>query len=190
MKICNTSLQKAVTIELDPIKDDRGFFARSFCKRTLAQHGIVFDVVQCNVAFNKCARTLRGMHFQFPPFGEEKIISCSNGAVYDVIIDLNKNSTTFCQWFGITLSAENQTSLYVPKGFAHGYQTLTDNTSITYMVSQYYAPAYESGIRWNDRTFGIQWPFHENLIISSKDSNWGDFNQETGGILFNEDGDV
>ena len=183
MRICRTSLQKAVTIELEPIRDERGFFARSFCKRTLEQHGIVFDVVQCNVAFNKHVRTLRGMHFQSPPFGEEKIVSCSSGAVYDVIIDLNQNSDTFCGWFGITLSAENQTALYVPKGFAHGYQTLTEDAQITYLVSQYYAPAYESGVRWNDRAFGIQWPFQEDLLISSKDSNWGDFDRETGGII-------
>jgi len=183
MKICRISLQSAATIEWEPINDDRGFFARSFCKKTLEQEGIVFDVVQCNVAFNKYARTLRGMHYQSPPFGEEKIVSCSNGAVYDVIIDLNQNSTTFCQWFGITLSAENQTALYVPKGFAHGYQTLTENAQITYLASQYYAPAYESGVRWNDRAFGIQWPFQEDLLISSKDSNWGDFDRETGGII-------
>ena len=190
MKVCHTSLEKAMTIELEPITDNRGFFARSFCKKTLEGYGIFFDVVQCNIAFNKYARTLRGMHFQKPPFGEEKIVSCSNGAVYDVIIDLNKNSTTFCQWFGITLSAENQTSLYVPKGFAHGYQTLTDHASITYMVSQYYTPAYESGVRWNDSAFGIKWPFQEDAIISSKDSNWVEFNKGVDGILFHENGDT
>lgn len=183
MIIKKTSLNQAVTIELEPIKDDRGFFARSFCKKTLAEYGIHFDTVQCNIAFNNFAHTLRGMHFQKPPFCEEKIISCTSGAVYDVIIDLNRKSPTFGKWFGITLSAENQKSLYVPKGFAHGYQTLTDNASITYMVSQYYAPSYESGVRWNDASFGIEWPSQENLILSSKDKSWKDFDKDTDGMI-------
>ena len=190
MKISPTPLQKAATIQWEPIRDDRGFFARSFCKRTLEQSGIFFDTVQCNVAYNHHARTLRGMHFQRPPFSEKKIVSCIRGAVYDVIIDLNQTSATFGKWFGITLSAENQTSLYVPKGFAHGYQTLTEDAAISYMVSQYYTPDFESGVRWNDPAFGIQWPFEEQLLISAKDSNWEDFDPETDGILCKEDGDA
>lgn len=182
MVISQTLLHRAAILDLEPIKDDRGFFARSFCKKTLAEYGINFDMVQCNIAFNNFAHTLRGMHFQKPPFCEEKIISCTSGAIYDVIIDLNRESPTFSKWLGITLSAENHKSLYVPKGFAHGYQTLTDNASITYMVSQYYTPSYESGVRWDDIAFGIEWPIKDDLIISSKDKSWKDFDKNTDGM--------
>ncbi len=182
MIITKTPLNRAVTIELEPIKDERGFFARSFCKKTLAEYGIRFDTVQCNLAFNNFARTLRGMHFQKPPFCEDKIISCISGAVYDVIIDLDRESATFGKWFGITLSAENRTSLYVPKGFAHGYLTLTENAGVTYMVSQYYTPSHESGVRWDDPAFGIEWPFRDHLLLSAKDRNWKDFDRDADGM--------
>jgi len=182
MLVQSTPLNAAAVIEMEPIRDDRGFFARSFCKKTLAEHGISFDVVQANMAFNHQAGTLRGMHFQVPPFCEQKIISCYQGAIYDVIIDLNRNSPTFGKSYGLTLSAENRLSLYVPKGFAHGYQTLNDNASIHYMVSEHYTPTHESGVRWNDLAFGIEWPQVEELIISPKDKQWKDFNIDIDGM--------
>lgn len=186
MKICRTPLEKAVTLKQEPLWDDRGYFARSFCRKTLEQEGIFFDVAQCNVAYNHSARTLRGMHFQVPPFCEEKIVSCVQGAVYDVIIDLNRDSPTFCRWFGITLSAENGLSLYVPEGFAHGYQTLTDGALVGYMVSQFYTAEAEAGVRWNDPAFGIDWPFREDVTLSRKDGGWKDFDPETNGVLRRE----
>ena len=117
-------------------------------------------------------------------------MTCINGAIYDVIIDLNRNSSTFCHWFGMELSAENQISLYVPKGFAHGYMTLTDHARVYYMVSQYYSPGFESGVRWNDPAFGIQWPYDKDLLISEKDRHWSDFSIADDGMIFNEDGEM
>lgn len=186
MLVRSTPLNHAAIIEMEPIQDSRGFFARGFCKKTLADHGIFFDVVQSNIAFNHLPGTLRGMHFQVPPFCEQKIVSCHQGAIYDVIIDLNRDSPTFGEWFGLTLSAENRLSLYVPKGFAHGYQTLTEHTSIHYMVSEYYTPTHESGVRWNDGAFGVEWPHVEDLIISPKDEQWKDFNRSSDGMIFSE----
>ncbi|WP_139996973.1 dTDP-4-dehydrorhamnose 3,5-epimerase [Paenibacillus paridis] len=179
-------LHRAAIIEMEPIKDSRGHFSRSFCKKTLENHGIFFDVVQTNMAFNRHHGTIRGMHFQVPPFSEDKIVSCFQGAIYDVIVDLNRESPTFGKWFGITLSAENNLSLYVPKGFAHGYQTLTNNTSIHYMVSEYYTPSHEAGIRWNDKAIGIEWPLKDDLIISSKDEQWREFNTSVDGMILSE----
>ncbi|WP_285108978.1 dTDP-4-dehydrorhamnose 3,5-epimerase [Paenibacillus sp. UMB4589-SE434] len=186
MLVQPSPLHRAAVLEMEPIQDSRGFFARSFCKKTLLKHGIEFDVVQTNVAFNRHSLTLRGMHFQLPPFCEDKIVTCLQGAIYDVIIDLNQDSPTFGKWFGITLSAENRLSLYVPKGFAHGYLTLMDNTSIHYMVSEYYTPTCESGVRWNDAAFGINWPHKEGITISSKDEQWKDFNKSTDGMIVSE----
>ncbi|UHA61590.1 dTDP-4-dehydrorhamnose 3,5-epimerase [Metabacillus litoralis] len=183
MIIHSTPLDKAKIIEMRPIQDNRGHFARTFCKKTLAKHGIIFDMVQSNVAYNHKPRTTRGMHFQLPPFSEDKIISCIRGEIYDVIIDLNKTSPTFGKWFGLTLSDENNFSLYVPKGFAHGYQTMVENTSIHYLVSESYSPSYESGVRWNDKAFGIEWPFKDEIIISPKDEQWRDFDKNTDGII-------
>lgn len=186
MLVQSIPLHQAAVIEIEPIQDNRGYFARSFCKKTLNEHGLIFDAVQTNIAFNLHANTLRGMHFQLPPFSEDKIVSCFQGAIYDVIVDLNQESPTFGKWYGLTLSLENRLSLYVPKGFAHGYQTLTDNTCIHYMVSEYYTPSHESGVRWNDKAFGIEWPITENLIVSSKDEQWKDFNQSINGMIFSE----
>lgn len=183
MLVQPTPLHKAAVIEMEPIEDSRGYFARTFCKKTLAEHGISFDMVQSNVAFNHHSGILRGMHFQIPPFCEDKIVSCFQGAIYDVIIDLNRESPTFGEWYGLTLSAENRLSLYVPKGFAHGYQTLTENASIHYMVSQFYTPSHESGVRWNDPAFSIKWPQMDGLVISAKDEQWGYFNKSTDGMI-------
>ncbi|MGW8958250.1 dTDP-4-dehydrorhamnose 3,5-epimerase [Paenibacillus sp. NPDC055715] len=182
MIIYPTPLNKAAVIELEPIRDSRGHFVRSFCKKTMDTHGIPFEMTQSNVAFNLKSGTLRGMHFQLPPYCEDKIVTCFNGAIYDVIIDLNRESSTFGKWYGLMLSDENCLSLYVPKGFAHGYLTITDNASIHYMVSENYTPSHESGVRWNDQAFGIKWPEVEHLIISKKDESWEEFDMITDGV--------
>ncbi|MCP3794836.1 dTDP-4-dehydrorhamnose 3,5-epimerase [Paenibacillus sp. CH40] len=182
MLIHSTPLNQAAVIELEPIKDNRGYFARSFCKETMISCGISFEMTQSNVTFNENAGTLRGMHFQLPPYCEDKIVTCFNGAIYDVIIDLNRESSTFGKWYGLTLSDKNCLSLYIPKGFAHGYQTMTDNTIIHYLMSENHTPSHESGVRWNDQVFGINWPESERLIISKKDESWGDFDMNTDGV--------
>ncbi|WJM07855.1 dTDP-4-dehydrorhamnose 3,5-epimerase [Paenibacillus sp. PK1-4R] len=182
MLIHPTPLNKAAVIELEPITDSRGYFARSFCQTEMKAKGINFNMTQSNVAFNLKSGTLRGMHFQKPPYSEDKIVTCFSGAIYDVIIDLNYKSSTFGKWYGVTLSEKNRFSLYVPKGFAHGYKTLTDNTNIHYMVSESYTPSHESGVRWNDEAFGIEWPESEHTIISQKDESWNAFNMKTDGI--------
>lgn len=183
MLITPTTLNKAVVIEMKPISDSRGYFSRNFCRKTLQEHNIHFEVVQANTAYNKYAKTLRGMHYQLPPFGEEKMITCTQGAIYDVIIDLNRESDTFGKSFGIELSASNHLSLYVPKGFAHGYQTLTDDATIHYMVSEMYTPTHEAGVRWDDEVFNIEWPYKEHLLISDKDLAWKNFNASTDGVF-------
>ncbi|MCM3750206.1 dTDP-4-dehydrorhamnose 3,5-epimerase family protein [Paenibacillus pasadenensis] len=185
MIIKSVPLNNAAVIERKPIQDSRGYFARSFCKKTLAEYGIAFDVAQASVAFNQYQNTLRGMHFQRPPFCEDKIISCVSGAIYDVIIDLNKESSTYGECFGITLTEDNNLSLVVPKGFAHGYLTLQPNTSIEYLVSEYYTPSHESGIRWNDTAFLLEWPITDvsQLIISNKDKQWNDFDLDKNGLF-------
>lgn len=184
MLIEQTTLQGAFILQPEPIQDERGFFARTFCQKALADQGVYFNMVQCNIAFNRHPNTLRGMHLQLPPYCEQKIVTCISGEIYDVIIDLNAQSPTYGQWFGLTLSSENRLSLYVPQGFAHGYLTLTENAGISYMVSQFYAPSHEYGVRWDDPAFAIQWPCREGLIISHKDRQWKDFNRTRDGILF------
>jgi dTDP-4-dehydrorhamnose 3,5-epimerase len=170
-----TKLEGAFVIELDRIQDDRGFFARAFCRDEFVKHHLNPNVDQCNVAVNKQRGILRGMHFQRQPHAEVKLVRCTRGAIFDVIIDLRPQSATFTKWIGVDLSEDNQKMLYIPEGFAHGYQTLTDVAEIFYQVSAPYAPAYESGVRWDDPVFNIQWPDTPNRIISPKDQGWADF---------------
>ena len=170
-----TKLADAYIVELETLDDDRGFFARAFCRKEFEKHNLNPSVVQCNLSYNKFQGTLRGMHFQRPPYAEAKFVRCIAGAIYDVIIDLRPDSETFTQWVGVELSAENRRMLYVPEGFAHGYQTLTDNSEVFYQVSQYYTPAADAGVRWDDPVFAIKWPAADNRIISEKDRQWPDF---------------
>lgn len=174
MKFTETPLADAYVIELEPMTDERGFFARGWCSREFAQHGLAANIVQANVSFNHSAGTLRGMHYQVAPHEETKLVRCTSGALYDVIIDMRPASTTFGQWHGVELSAENRKMLYVPHGFAHGYQTLADGTEAFYQVSEFYAPGAEQGIRYNDPRFAIAWPLAAQLI-SDKDANWPDY---------------
>jgi len=163
-----TELKGAYLIHLEKNEDDRGFFARSFCQKEFKKIGIGFNIAQSNISYNKKKGTLRGMHHQVAPHEEAKIVSCVSGAIYDVIIDLRKDSSTYCKWFAVELSAENYLSLYVPCGFAHGFQTLKDNTAVSYQMSEVYYPELARGVRWNDLAFGIKWPL-ANPVISKKD---------------------
>jgi len=169
-----TPLKGAFVIRLKQLEDERGFFARSYCQKEFEDHGLTARILQANVSYNKKRGTLRGMHYQISPYEETKLVRCTRGAIYDVIIDLRKDSPTYKQWFGIELNSENHTMLFVPESFGHGFQTLADHTEVTYMVSQFYTPGSERGIRWNDPAFGIQWPANVQ-VISSKDANWDDY---------------
>jgi dTDP-4-dehydrorhamnose 3,5-epimerase len=169
-----TPLPGAYLIEQQRFTDERGFFARTWCQQEFAEQGLDANLVQCSVSFNTLRGTLRGMHYQLPPFAESKVVRCTQGAIYDVMLDLRPTSPTFCQWFGAELSAANGRTLYIPKGFAHGFQTLTDNTEIFYQMSEFYAPASAGGARWDDPHFQITWPT-AITVISAKDQAYPDF---------------
>lgn len=163
-----TKLKGAYVIEIEQKKDERGFFARSFCQQEFKQYGIDFNIAQCSLSFNKNKGTLRGMHYQSAPYEEAKLIICIKGKIYDVIIDLRKDSVTYCQWCSVNLSGENYKMLYVPKGFAHGFQTLESNSAVFYQISEFYHLECAAGIRWDDPLFSIKWPLNSR-IISMKD---------------------
>ena len=170
-----TKLKGAFIIEPERLEDARGFFARAWCKKESEAHGLNSRLVQCNISFNKKRGTLRGMHYQSSPYEEAKLVRCTMGVIYDVIIDLRQDSATYLGWIGVELTADNCKMLYVPEEFAHGYQTLIHNTEVFYQVSQFYSQEFESGVRWNDPTFGIEWPVTENMIVSEKDGGWSDY---------------
>ncbi|HXG50487.1 MAG TPA: dTDP-4-dehydrorhamnose 3,5-epimerase [candidate division Zixibacteria bacterium] len=167
-------LKGAYLIELEPFRDDRGFFARSWCRREFEAQGLEGRFVQANVSFNKQRGTLRGMHYQAAPYAEVKLVRCTRGAIYDVIIDLRPESESFGKWMGFELTADNYRMVYVPEGFAHGFETLEDSTEVTYQVSEFYNPSSEGGIRYDDPAFGIRWP-EEVRVISRKDMAWPDY---------------
>lgn len=171
MRFRETRLKGAFLIDLDLIEDDRGYFSRSFCQREFVARGLKAEVAQCNVSFNRAKGTLRGMHFQREPMSEAKLVRCTRGKIYDVIIDLRPTSETFRLWEGFELSAESSSSIYVPEGFAHGFQTLEENSELFYQMFQFYAPEYASGVRWDDPLFGISWPL-PNPVVSSRDSSF------------------
>ncbi len=175
MIFTNAPLEGAVVIDLEKREDDRGFFARAWCEHEFADQELSTRLVQCNLAFNEAEGTLRGMHYQAAPYGEVKLVRCTRGAVYDVIVDMRPDSPTFKQWMGVELTAENRRMLYVPEGFAHGYQTLVPETEVFYQVSEFYTPEAERGVRWNDPAFAIEWPDTEVRTISEKDASWPDF---------------
>lgn len=170
-----TKLNDAYIIHPKRLEDDRGFFARAWCQKEFEQHGLVSNLAQCNISYNKNRGTLRGMHYQKKPHEETKLVRCTAGAIVDVIIDIRPESSTFSNWLSVELSAENRTMLYVPRGFAHGYVTLVDDSEVFYQVSEFYTPGVEGGIRWNDPFFQIVWPISENLVVSEKDSSWPDY---------------
>jgi dTDP-4-dehydrorhamnose 3,5-epimerase len=169
-----TPLAGAYLIDIEKRGDERGFFARAFCEREFAGHGLATRFVQANNSLSARKGTLRGMHYQLSPKAETKFVRCLCGALHDVIVDLRLDSPTFGQSFGADLTAENRRMMYVPKGFAHGFITLADDTEAYYLVDEFYAPEYERGIRWNDSKFSISWPA-QPAVISEKDENYRDF---------------
>jgi dTDP-4-dehydrorhamnose 3,5-epimerase len=174
MTFTETPLAGAFIIDVGFIEDERGFFARTWAADEFERRGLDPTVSQCNLSWNKRKGTLRGMHFQRPPFQEIKIVRCTRGAILDVIVDLRRDSSTFRQWISVELNADSRRMLYVPKGFAHGYLTLTDDAEVYYHVSTPYEPTHAAGVAWNDRAFGISWPFPPT-VISEKDQAWPAF---------------
>ena len=168
-----TKIDGLYIIEPELRIDDRGYYTRLFCKKELLEHGLEFDIMQINRSVTKKKGTIRGIHFQKEPKSEGKIMQCIKGAIYDVAIDLRKGSSTYGQWIGEELTEDNNKILFIPKGFAHGFQTLTDNSLVQYPVSEFYSPEYEDGIRWDDSLFSITWPL-KNPILSDKDRCWPD----------------
>ncbi|MBX3058768.1 MAG: dTDP-4-dehydrorhamnose 3,5-epimerase [Anaerolineae bacterium] len=169
-----TPLAGAYVIDIERLEDERGFFARTWCQREYTEHGLSPRLAQCSISFNKQKGTLRGMHYQLPPYAEAKVVRCTRGAIFDAIIDLRPESPTYKQHFGLTLTPESRTMLYVPEGFAHGLLTLEDNTEVLYLISEFYAPDYARGFRWNDPTFAIEWPAAVQ-VISERDAGYPDF---------------
>ena len=169
-----TPLAGAFLVSLEPRKDDRGWFARSFCTAEFAEHGLETVYVQQNVSHSVRKGTLRGMHYQFGEHAEVKVIRCARGAIYDVLMDVRPNSPTYGKWFGAELTSENGVQMYAPAGVAHGFITLTDDCEVTYLVSSAYAPGQEGGVRWNDPAFGVAWPTAVT-VIAPKDEAWPDF---------------
>ena len=175
MKFLSTKLPGAYVVELERREDERGFFARAWCEEEFAAQGLNMRVVQCNISFNHKRGTLRGLHYQAAPHAEKKLVRCVRGGIYDVIIDLRPSSPTFKHWFATELTVENFRMLYVPEGFAHGLQTLEDNTEISYLMSESFHPESAGGVRWNDPSFGIEWPPCAQRIISERDASYEDF---------------
>jgi dTDP-4-dehydrorhamnose 3,5-epimerase len=174
MQFIPTIFAGAYLIEPTRISDERGFFARTYCANEFESKGLKYNSVQCNISYNKLRGTLRGMHFQRQPNAEAKLVRCTAGAIYDVIIDLRKGSSTFMKWTGYELTADNRRALYIPEGFAHGFQTLADDSEMFYQMFNFFSPHCAGGVRWDDRAFKIEWPL-DNPIMSDKDRAYPDF---------------
>lgn len=176
MNFKQTFLEGAYVVALEELREQRGFFARSFCREEFQAHGLDPDVSQCNISFNERRGTLRGMHYQSPPFEEAKLVRCTRGAIFDVIIDIRTDSKTYKRTFAIELTADNRKMLFVPKGFAHGFQTLQDDSEVFYQMSDSYRPGVGRGIRWNDPVLAIDWPISAP-ILSEQDANYPDWRE-------------
>ena len=174
MIFTETKLKGAFIVEPERLEDARGFFARSWCQKEFATHGLSPRIVQCNISFNVKRGTLRGMHYQAAPYEEAKLVRCTNGAIHDVIVDLRPDSSTYKQHLEAVLTAENRKMLFIPEGFAHGFLTLDDNTEVYYQMSEFYSPEHARGFRWNDPAFSITWP-EDIRVISERDRNYPDF---------------
>jgi dTDP-4-dehydrorhamnose 3,5-epimerase len=174
MIFTETKLPGAFLIEPEYVRDERGFFARTWCQRELTAHDLEPRLAQCSVSMNLRRGTLRGMHYQAPPGAEVKLVRCTQGALYDVILDLRADSATFKQWVAFELDAQNHRQLYIPPGCAHGFQTLKDETEVFYQISEFYAPELARGARWNDPAFQIEWPLADPIIFA-RDRAWPDF---------------
>lgn len=174
MKFTETPVKGAFLIDLEPNQDDRGFFSRLFCADEFTKRGLEGKILQINNSRSRYENTLRGLHYQLPPFEETKLVRCIEGAIFDVVLDLRKDSETYRQWFGDVLSSENRKMLYVPRGCAHGFITLTPDSEIIYFVSENYSKEHERGIRYNDPAFNIKWPRGPE-VISDKDRDYPDY---------------
>ena len=174
MIFAETRLKGAYIVSPEKRCDERGFFARSWCQKEFAEHNLNDQTVQCNISYNKKRGTLRGMHYQIAPVAETKLVRCTQGAIYDVIIDLRPESATFRQYVAETLTAQNHKMFYIPDGFAHGFVTLEDNSEVLYQMSEFYAPSHARGVRWDDPAFGIDWPIREPIMID-RDRHYPDF---------------
>lgn len=174
MKFIETKISGVFDVHPERMTDDRGFFARTWCRKEFQEHGLDSSLLQCSISFNKRRGTLRGMHFQVPPFAETKLVRCTRGAIYDVVLDLRRESATFKLWVAATLTAENRDMLYVPKGCAHGFLTLEDDTEVFYQMSEVYDAASSRGVRWNDPEFGITWP-EKVEVIADRDRTYPNF---------------
>jgi dTDP-4-dehydrorhamnose 3,5-epimerase len=174
MIFSKTGINGAYVIKLEKNNDMRGFFARTWDAKEFKKFGLNPKIVQCSVSFNKKKGTIRGMHYQINPYGEDKLIRCTRGKIFDVIIDLRPKSSTFKKWFGVELSDKNYKMLYIPEGVAHGFQTLEDNAEVFYQISEFFMSKYARGIRWNDEVFRIRWPL-KPTIISKKDRAYEPF---------------
>lgn len=176
MKYTPLEIKDSYLIEIEPHRDNRGFFSRGFSRKEMFDKtGINFEVCQANISYNIKRGTIRGMHYQMPPYEEIKIVSCVKGAIFDVVLDLRKDSPTYLKWLGFELSEDNYKMLVIPKGCAHGFQSLKDDTILNYKVSQYFNPNADSGVRYDDKAFNIDWPIKENITISDKDLNAKDW---------------
>lgn len=169
-----TELAGAFLLEWERREDERGFFARTWCETEFREQGLNSRLVQCNASFNRRRGTLRGMHYQSAPYAEAKLVRCTRGALYDVLLDLRPNSPTYLRWIGVELTAENRLSIYIPEGVAHGFQTLTDDSEVFYQMSEFYHPECSHGVRWNDPAFGITWRI-PNPILSERDAGYADY---------------
>lgn len=178
MRFTETPLAGAYLVDLEPIEDERGMFARSWCPDEFARHGLDPRLAACNVSVNRAAGTLRGMHYQAAPHEEAKLVRCTAGAIYDVVIDLRPDSATFRGWFGAELTARNRTALYAPAGFAHGFQTLQRESEVLYLMSTPYVVEAVRGVRWDDPAFAIEWPPAQRRVISERDRTYPDFVSE------------
>lgn len=172
MKITPLAIHGAYLLEMREHKDERGSFARQFCKKELAEAGIDFDIKQCNVSKNYKTGVLRGMHYQKDPYPEIKLVSCFQGAIYDVLVDIRKDSPAYLKWVATELTENNGKMLYIPAGVAHGFQVLKDNSTVYYQLGEFFMPEYYSGVRWNDPAFKIEWPACDNRIINERDANY------------------
>jgi dTDP-4-dehydrorhamnose 3,5-epimerase len=171
MIFIESALAGAFVVDMERVEDNRGFFARSYCADEFAALRLTAPVSQCSVSYNAIKGTLRGMHYQVAPHDEEKLVRCTSGAIFDVIVDIRPESPTHRRWVGMELTADNRRSLYIPKGFAHGFVTLTDDTEVFYMISVPYAPEFSRGIRWNDPALGIEWPIAP-IVVSGRDAGY------------------
>jgi dTDP-4-dehydrorhamnose 3,5-epimerase len=175
MRFVGTKIAGVFLIEPEPHEDERGSFARIYCREEMRTHELVDGVEQTSLSYNRCRGTLRGMHYQIAPHAESKLVSCVEGRIFDVCVDLRPDSSTRGEWVGVELSARNRQMLYVPAGLAHGFQTLDDHSTVLYQISAAFQPQAARGIRWNDPRVGVAWPLEEPLIISAKDRGWPDW---------------